>query len=189
MSESKETQSRDARLRDEMAAAQRGDAAAYARLLGELLPLVRGFVRARLAGDPALEDVTQEVLLRVHSARHTYRSERPLLPWVRAIARNAVIDCVRRQQRARARSAEGVETDALPAPPQGPARDAALSPRIERALGKLPSAQREAVMLLKIEGLSVIDAATRAGVSPGALKLRAHRGYRMLRDFLGRELL
>ena len=37
--------------------------------------------------------------------------------------------------------------------------------------------------------LTVAEAAERAGTTPGALKLRAHRGYRALRDVLGRDLL
>jgi DNA-directed RNA polymerase specialized sigma24 family protein len=45
------------------------------------------------------------------------------------------------------------------------------------------------VVMLKLEGLTVAEAAERAGTTPGALKLRAHRGYRALRDVFGRELL
>ncbi len=39
--------------------------------------------------------------------------------------------------------------------------------------------------LLKVEGLSVADAALIAGVTPGALKVRAHRGYEALRRAIG----
>ena len=67
--------------------------------------------------------------------------------------------------------------------------DQPLSPGITRALETLPDAQRQAVVLLKLEGLSVAEAAERIGITPGAVKLRAHRGYRALRDVLGRELL
>ncbi|NIP79580.1 MAG: RNA polymerase subunit sigma, partial [Actinobacteria bacterium] len=42
------------------------------------------------------------------------------------------------------------------------------------ALGRLPPAQRQAVELLQVHGLTVTEAAARAGVSPGALKVRAH---------------
>ncbi len=171
-----------------MAAAQWGDAEDYGRLFAELHPFVRGQVRSRLGDDPAVEDVTQEVLMRIHTARHTYRAERPLLPWVRAIARNAVIDQARRRARALRRSSD-VEPEAIPVdPPELPGSDR-LSPAIERALERLPAMQREAVWMLKIEGLSAREAAERAGVTPGALKLRAHRGCRSLRDLLGRELL
>jgi len=176
------------RWREWMAAAQHGDAEVYAKLLTELLPFVRGIVRSRLRDDAAVEDVAQEVLIRIHTARHTYRAERPLLPWVNTITRNAVIDQARRRTRVLARSSD-VEPETIPveaAPHPGNDR---LSPRLERALGELPPAQREAVWLLKVEELTVKEAAERVGTSPGALKLRAHRGYRALRDLLGRESL
>jgi RNA polymerase sigma-70 factor (ECF subfamily) len=172
-----------------MADAQRGDAEAYRRVLEELLPFVRGVVRARLADAAAAEDVTQEVLLSIHTARHTYRPERPLAPWVRAIARNAVVDHLRRRGRAREVPLdEGAEPVA--GEESAPDRaDARLSPGLVRALAGLPEAQREAVWLLKVEELSVAEAAARTGTTPGALKLRAHRGYRALRDLLGRSRL
>jgi RNA polymerase sigma-70 factor (ECF subfamily) len=185
------TESQDERAerwRGWMAVAQTGDGETYGRLLTELLPFVRGLVRARLGDDAALDDVAQEVLMRIHTARHTYRAERPLLPWVRTITRNAVIDQARRRTRALNRSSS-VEPESIAVdPPELPGSDR-LSPVLERALETLPHAQREAVWLLKVEGLSVAEAAERIGVTAGALKLRAHRGYRGLRDLLGRELL
>lgn len=179
---------RAAQWRAWMAAGQRGDAEAYARLLNELLPFVRNLVRKRLGDDPGAEDVVQEVLLSVHVARHTFRPERRLAPWVGAIARNAVVDYVRRRSRLQGRRAE-LEPEDLPAGGGSPAEglDGPLPPTLSRALEKLPDSQRQAVTLLKIEGLSVAEAAARLGVSPGALKLRAHRGYRALRELLGRE--
>ncbi len=176
------------RWRGWMAAAQSGDGETYARLLTELFPFVRGLVRARLGDDAALDDVAQEVLMRIHTARHTYRSERPLLPWVRTITRNAVIDQARRRTRALSRSSS-IEPESIAVDPPEPPGSDRLSPTLERALESLPNNQREAVWLLKVEGLSVAEAAERIGVSVGALKLRAHRGYRGLRDLLGRELL
>lgn len=167
-----------------MEQAQHGDREAYQRLLVELVPFVRSVVRDRVrAGEE--DDVVQEVLLSVHSARHTYRPGRPLRPWVRAIARNASIDWVRREMRLRQRSSE-VDTATLPAPePSGDPESQPIPSSLQRALDRLPDPQREAVVLLKVEGLSVAEAAARVGVSPGALKLRAHRGYRALRGALG----
>jgi RNA polymerase sigma-70 factor (ECF subfamily) len=168
-----------------MSAAQSGDAAAYEQLLGDLLPFVRGLVRGRLGDEPGAEDVVQEVLLSIHTARHTFRATRDLEPWVRTIARNAVIDAVRRRARQRARHSD-LDAEELPQSTEPAGAEATPLPRpLERALAKLPEAHREAVILLKVRGLSVAEAAARAGTSPGALKLRAHRGYRMLRDLLG----
>ena len=183
----KKREERTERWRAWMAAAQQGDADAYQRLLTELLPFVSGIVRGRVSNDPAAEDIVQEVLLSIHTARHTYRPERPLEPWVRTIARNAVIDWVRGQARARGRES-GVDAADLPAPHLD-SPSAALSPGVERALASLPEAQRQAVVMLKLEGLTVAEAAERVGTTPGALKLRAHRGYRAMRDLFGRELL
>lgn len=179
---------RGAHWREWMRAAQRGDALAYERLLADLLPFVRGLVRARIGDDANAEDVVQDVLIAIHTARHTFQAGRELEPWVRTIARNAVIDALRRRARQRARSGD-VELGEIADDPR--ARESAeaepLPRSLERALERLPSVQREAVLLLKVEGLSVAEAAARARTTPGALKLRAHRGYRMLRDLLGRE--
>jgi RNA polymerase sigma-70 factor (ECF subfamily) len=170
-----------------MQAAQGGDGEAYGNLLTELVPFVRGVVRGKLGADAQVDDVTQEVLLSIHTARHTFQPHRSLLPWVRTIARNAVIDWLRKRQRLVARSSD-VDADELAsgAPDPGSQR---ISPAILRALDQLPDSQRQAVVLLKVEGLSITEAAARAGITEGALKLRAHRGYRGLRDLLGRDLL
>lgn len=176
----------EARWRSWMAAAQAGDRDAYRRLLVELLPFVTSIVRGRVADAAAAQDIAQDVLLSIHTARHTYRPERDLSPWVRAIARNATIDWLRRQAR-RQRRELPLDDHEPAAPEPDAAADADLPPALQRALAALPSAQREAVHLLKVEGLSVAEAARRVGISPGALKLRAHRGYLTLRSLLGRE--
>ena len=179
-----------------MALAQEGDKAAYEHLLADILPVLRSFARRRLGDDVAAEDVVQEILLSMHRARRTYRPERPFEPWLFAIARNAIIDF----QRARARRRRKEEVlpeddlleDASQVPP-GAEPNASADPRAElsrdmdSALAKLPQAQREAVWMIHVEGLSVVEAALRARVSPGALRVRAHRGYRALRSLLGRR--
>lgn len=171
-----------------MVAAQAGDAVCYEKLLGELLPHLRSFVGRRVYDPSALEDVVQNVLLSIHRARHTYRPERPFGPWLHAVARHAVIDHVRAQGRRGGHEvsleAEGVVEPAVEPPEPAGER---LAPDLEAALRELPSLQREAVELIHLEGLSVAEAAARAGVSRSALKVRAHRGYRALRARLGEE--
>ena len=170
-----------------MAAAQDGDAAAYERLLHGLLPEVRSLVRRRLPDEAAVEDVVQNALLAIHRSRHTYRPERPFGPWLRAVVRNAFLDHARAYLR---RAEREVSLEVMPEPAdeaEGPAEwleGSRLSPDLERALAALPAAQREAVELIQLRGLSVAEAAVKAGVSTSALKVRAHRGYRALRDRL-----
>lgn len=182
---STEREEREERWRGWMEAAQDGDAKAYHQLLQELLPEIRGLVRRRIAEDAAVEDVVQNTLLAIHRSRHTFRPERPFGPWLRTVARNAFLD----HARARSRRAEReVPLDATPEPAdESPTSldDRRLSPELERALATLPPSQREAVELIQLQGLSVAEAAVKAGVSTSAVKVRAHRGYRALRALLG----
>ena len=178
----------EAQWRVWMTAAQRGDAIAYELLLHALVPALRGFVRRRLADPSAAEDVVQAVLLSIHRARHTWRAERRFGPWWRAIARNAVIDAARRRGHRAAREVPLAADHEVFAADWAP--DAAteeLSPELRGALEQLSPTQREAVELLHVEELSVAEAAARAGTTPGALKVRAHRGVAALRRLLGRE--
>jgi RNA polymerase sigma-70 factor (ECF subfamily) len=187
MRETSETsEAREVRWRAWMVAAQDGDAVAYEKLLHELLPHLRRFVRRRVFDAALLEDVVQNVFLSLHRARHTYRSERPFSPWFYAIARNAVTDHVRSRGR-RASREISLEEEGVPEPAVEPVlpREDALSPELERALAALSPGQRDAVEMIHVEGLSVKEAAARAGVSQSALKVRAHRGYRALRAKLG----
>jgi RNA polymerase sigma-70 factor (ECF subfamily) len=54
------------------------------------------------------------------------------------------------------------------------------------ALAELPEQQREAVVLVKLDGKTVAEAAEIAGTTVGAMKVRAHRGYEALRARLGK---
>ena len=138
---------------------------AYEKLLLELLPHVRRQV-ARRIGDPAeREDIVQNVLISLHRARHTYRSERPFGPWLRAVVRNASIDWMRARGR-RLRHELSLEEVAQPSYESPLPGEDALSPELEGALASLPENQRKAVELLHVEGLSVAEAAEGVGVSP-----------------------
>jgi RNA polymerase sigma-70 factor (ECF subfamily) len=177
-----EREARERLWRDWMVAAQAGDRQAFERLLLELLPVARRQVARRVADPASQEDIVQSAFVSVFRARHTYRGARPFAPWFHAIVRNAIVDALRARARRREQSLEGVpEPSVAPALPS----DDALSPELARALDALPPAQREAVELIHVDGLSVVEAAERAGVSASALKVRAHRGYRALRTLLG----
>jgi RNA polymerase sigma factor (sigma-70 family) len=161
-----------------MARAQRGDANAYRALLNDLGPAVAGFLRRRVPDPFDAEDTYQETLIAVHRARHTYDPARPIEPWVFAIARNVVADYLRRRRR----SQREILTDAIPEQLVEPERD--LRAQFQHALAALPGAQREALVMLKVHGLTVTEAAARVGTTPGALKVRAHRAYVALKAAL-----
>ena len=173
-------EAREAQLTEWMQAAQKGDTDAYRELLGAIQPMIRRIVRAKVRDEAAAEDVVQNALLSIHRGRRTYRAERPFGPWMRAITRNTIIDHFRERKRKGDREVELVVEEFADEHEDSAETDTALAPELAAALAALPDSQREAVTLVQIEGLSVAEAALRAGVSAGALKVRAHRGYRAL---------
>ncbi|HEX3984308.1 MAG TPA: sigma factor, partial [Acidisoma sp.] len=82
-----------------MAAAQRGDAAAYRQVLQDCVPVITAAARRRGVAADQTEDVVQEVLITLHRARATYDPSRPFLPWLKAIADRRAIDSLRRSGR------------------------------------------------------------------------------------------
>jgi DNA-directed RNA polymerase specialized sigma24 family protein len=107
----------DARLARElrwqalMRAAQDGNNAAYAQLLSEILPTLRRMVAYKWPGTGDVEDVVQEILLSVHTVRHTYDPARPFMPWLMTIATRRTIDAARRRT---VRSANETTVDVMP---------------------------------------------------------------------------
>jgi RNA polymerase sigma-70 factor (ECF subfamily) len=165
--------------------AQAGDAPAYEELLRLIAREARGFVGRRVAWADWTEDVVQDVLLTVHKTRHTYDPSRPFGPWFYAIASSRLIDTLRARRRLTTR--EVVDEDALaqqsaPEPPEGRSD---VREVLAQAVARLPRVQREIVSLLKYEDLSVRDVAVRLGMTEGAVKAMASRGYKVLRRSVG----
>jgi len=170
---------------DLMRLAQQGDQLAYASLLALLTSATRQYARARLGAVPWTDDVVQETLLAVHRARHTYDARRPFAPWFYAIASNRLIDGVRRERRVASREIGG---DRLPDHPVGAAsseRDTVDVEAIHAAVAALPARQREVIEALKLKDQSVREVADRLKMSESAVKVTAHRGYRVLKRLLG----
>lgn len=179
---------RDLRWSEMMAAAQKGDGKAYDALLRECLPIIRAVCRARLQSNDELEDAVQDTLLTIHRVRHTYDLCRPFKPWVSAIAERRAIDR-RRSSVGRAMSrADLGEADDLPANGASPESNASVreaAKALRAAIATLPEAQRTALSLSKLEGLSLMDASLRSGMSISALKGATHRAIATLRRRLG----
>ena len=166
-----------------------GDVRGFETVYRKLAPRVRGLLRA-LCGDPRVaDDLAQVTFLKVHRARESYQLGAPVEPWVFAIARRTWLDHLRhRRRRPESLSDDGQLPEAAhvdEAPAGFDRLDAASLQALERGLDELPEAQREAIVLLKVEGLSAAEAAGVAGVSVSNLKIRAHRGYEALRRALG----
>jgi RNA polymerase sigma factor (sigma-70 family) len=158
-----------------------GDRDAYERLLVEISPLVQGYVKKRVFNAQYVEDVFQEVLLSFHKALHTYRTDLPFAPWFFAVIRNATWTALVKNKKFAERE---VPTEDFSAVPAAEAAEDRVDDRLRLALESLPGIYRQAVEMLKFKGMRVEAAAKELGISKIALRVRAHRGYTLLRKSL-----
>jgi RNA polymerase sigma-70 factor, ECF subfamily len=169
-----------------MARAQDGDRDAYRRLLQEIAPYLRSLAARHQRAPSDIEDTVQDILLTVHVIRQTYDPRRPFAPWLAAIARRRIVDRLRRQGRVRSRETALEERHETFAAPQSNLREEAWDGRALRAaMEDLPTGQRRAITLLKLEEMSLQEASAASGMSVAALKVAAHRAMRSLRRILG----
>jgi RNA polymerase sigma-70 factor (ECF subfamily) len=166
--------------------AQDGDEAAYRQSLSLLAGRLRAYLRRRLSAQPdEVEDLVQETLLALHLQRGTYDPSLPVSAWAVAIARHKLIDVWRRRGRRDAwhDAIDDVDEALLVSEPDdgGARRDLAV------LLNDLPEAQRQAIVLTKLEGLSVAEAAASTGASESAIKVQVHRGLKRLAELVRRH--
>lgn len=163
-----------------MALSQQGNKQAYAALLEACRRWLRGYYSRRIAPS-SLDDLVQETLIALHTKRASWDSERPFLPWLAAIARYRWVDHLRKLYRA---DEHELHEDLLGTDDE-PAIAARIS--IDRLLGLLPPAQERAIALVKIEGLSIAEAAAETGQSESLVKVNIHRGLKKLALLIEKE--
>ena len=171
-----------------LAAAQGGDADAYRLFLKSIIPFVRAIAQRRGQSADLTDDIVQDVLLTVHRVRHTYRPGWPVKPWLAAIATRRSIDALRRQGRVGAREVHhqpAYETYADPAANKEDAADAADT--LARMTSTLSAGQKEALDLVKLKEMSLVEASAASGQSVASLKVNIHRAIKKLRLGLAKD--
>jgi RNA polymerase sigma-70 factor (ECF subfamily) len=176
-------------LRSLMLASQAGDAASHRTLLERLSRHLRAYYKRKLAGfgkgATEAEDLVQEALLAIHIHRHSYDPAEPLTPWVYAIARYKLIDFLRRSKTSRADVSIDEAEDITAHDDHFAAEN---SYDIRRLIGKLPKKMQCAIGAVKLEGLSVAEAAQKCQLSEPAVKVSIHRGLKALADLIAKEV-
>lgn len=167
------------RLRDLLIRGMAGNNSAYQQFLKELSAHLRAFLRRRLSRLPdEVEDLVQETLLAIHNQRHTYDAGQPLTAWVHAIARYKLVDLLRRRAGRDALNDPMDEELSVFGHSDTEAADARRD--LAKLLACLPDGQRLPIMHMKLEGLSVVEAARLTGMSESAVKVGVHRGLKAL---------
>jgi RNA polymerase sigma-70 factor (ECF subfamily) len=174
----------EAELRALMKASLGGDAVAYRALLSQLSAILRAYYKGKLArisrSVTGAEDLMQDALMAIHNRRHTYDPAEALTPWVYAIARYRLIDHLRRT---RASMADLPIEDAEEIMAQDDYAGPESANDLTRLMSQLPDKMRCAIQSVKLDGLSVAEAANRCGMSESAVKVNVHRGLKALVAF------
>ena len=162
-----------------------GDQPAYALLLQATTRLLRPFLAKRLSIANEVDDLMQEILISVHKARHTYDGERPYKPWVYAIAKFRLQDHLRAHYSDQLRHA--LDFDELEEYLLEPVTESLMSyESISGEVEKLPEKQATILRLLHQEGYTAREVAEKIGMTESAVKVAAHRAYKVLRKNLER---
>ncbi len=179
-----------------------GDRSAFVELHDRLTPRLRGFLMRLVRDRATTDDLVQVTLLKAHLARERFRlqsgdPDRAVQAWYFAIARNAAMDHLRAKGRADKRmvdvggDAQGAASSLRDHSPNveeittDREAEEALVARVQAAIAQLPPGQREVVELHKLRGMSMAEVAQRLQIREGAVRVRAHRGYKALVKLLG----
>lgn len=168
-----------------MARAQAGDRDAYRHLLEAITPYLRGLAARRLGNRNDVEDTVQDILLTIHTVRHTYDPARPFGPWLVTISNRRIIDVLRRQGRSSAHEIPiESEHETLSTSEANIQEETANARMLRDAMECLPTGQRDAIRMLKLEELSLLEASTVSGMSVASLKVATHRALKKLREII-----
>ena len=148
--------------------ASAGDRRAFEQLVRECQGPVRRYLRHLVGDDARADDLTQEVLVKVHAQLHAYRFESRFMTWLFRIARNAVHDDRRVRAAPAGPRGAGLHRAALARSRPWPARSRPPWPR-------LPVALREALLLVEVCGFTYAEVGQLVGVPEGTVKSRVHR--------------
>ncbi len=175
-------------LRGLMIAGLAGDAAAHRALLERLSGQLRAYFKGQLnrigRGPVESEDLVQEVLIAIHTRRHTYDRSQPFTPWMYAIARYKFLDYLRRTKV----NAADVPIDEVPElAVHDDSAHVESSLDLKRLLAELSPRARQTIQYVKLDGLSVSEAAVRSGMSESAVKVSVHRGLKALARLIREE--
>ena len=176
---------------------QAGDGTAVAELASTYGPRIHQLALRYVKNWEDAEEVTQDVLMKVHRKIDAFRGDAALSSWIYRITFNTAMSRLRSGRASRAIEVQNPDTSsseqserqsAEPADWSSLADDLMLRnqmrDRLIASLSHLPSVYRVPVILRDIQGLSTEEASAVLHVKPQTLKSRLHRGRLMLRQYL-----
>lgn len=168
--------------------ARAGDARAFGEIVRRHQDRVFSFILRLIGTRDEAMDLTQEVFMKAWQALPEWRPQARFSTWLLQIARNLSLDTLRRRQ----------VVHFAPLDDEFDIADTAMGPeacyatrqrdaQLARALQRIPTEQREILLLREVEDLTYTDIARTLGIRPGTVKSRLARARAALLERLGRK--
>ncbi len=167
---------------------RQGDRQAFNRLVMQYQHLVYNFLYRLGSGSHDVEDLAQEVFLKVFRSLRSLKDSGQFKSWLHKIAVRVYIDDLRQRKRLQDHIvADDRVLDIQSDPQAGPAQTLErqeMGQMLQEAIERLPEEFRLAVVLREIQDLSYDEIATTLKCSPGTVRSRIFRGRQLLRNML-----
>ncbi|MBW2250618.1 MAG: sigma-70 family RNA polymerase sigma factor [Deltaproteobacteria bacterium] len=165
-----------------MVAYRKGDFSAFQILYKRHKRRLMGYLITKLKDQDEAEDVFQSVFVKLHVGRFNYKEDIPFLPWIFTIARNAMIDHIRKKETYKKHIS--VDTEYISS---SAAEDKSEPLSIGAAISEFSSlsdSQRQALELRFNDGLSFEDIGKHMKITPSNARQIASRAVRALRNLI-----
>lgn len=160
-----------------------GNKRAYSEALQATGRMLRPYISKRVAAQADVEEILQEILISVHKSRHTYDGNRPYKPWAFAIAKFRLHDHLRKVYSDELRYAAELE-EAENIGNADVTNSGITYELIKGEIEKLPGKQPQILHLLHGEGHTSREVAKKMHMTESAVKVAAHRAYKVLKKKL-----
>jgi len=164
-----------------------GDHAAFKELFARYAPMLMRLTMRHLRSRELAREVVQQTFFQMHAARHDFRQDRKLRPWVFTIAMNLVREHYRKKKRRKEAALDEAREPAT-VEERGPIEKRQRAQLLRAAMQRLPDSQREVVELHWFDERPFAEVAQIVGSTEGAVRVRAHRAYKKLKEMLAEEL-
>jgi RNA polymerase sigma-70 factor (ECF subfamily) len=165
--------------------AQGGDRAAFGELVHRYQGAVYGFVRHLVQSPDLAADITQEVFVRAWRYLGRFDTSRPFRPWLYRIAVNRTASMRKREdERATVELDELTHEPAAPDDVAGELERGELADAVHLAIAELSAQQRQAIVLVELQGHTANEAAVVMACSAATVRQHVFRGKKRLRKLL-----
>jgi RNA polymerase sigma-70 factor (ECF subfamily) len=171
---------------------RKGEEWAFSKLYARYQKPILKYVSQRVKDQEQVQDIVQEIFLKVHRFRDSYQKQYAFSTWLWTIAKNTISDWLRKNQNGEMEFSSGQDgflvEDEIPS--MVPNAETLLlqvseKKKIERLLGKLTDLQRKVITLRMIHHLSYQEIAKNLGLSISAVKCLVYRSKQALTQASG----